>query len=283
MHHSRLLHTYTKATKNGLTSSCCGMSCMMSFCGHWSVFLFRGKMAALNCGDKITHLLLQVESIVFDWLLTDFPLGWHALDMAENASVWWLNPWKRLWASVGIHAQRKVWHKKKRRIVWKWGWRTPGRANGKYLKYWLYDQPSWQLLMLPNVHLRLFVIVLVLLACVFIWIVPLKKCVFGETKKKSCFHVWFLSISFLKTHSLSCSPEKAHSDPRARMPLLLLGHINCCFCMGAICHSNHTCPQQQQRPELVGKKGRDSGSREVVEGENAAGIFFFHGGWRWTL
>lgn len=50
-------------------------------------------------------------------------------------------------------------------------------------------------------------------------------------------------------------PEEANSDLKL---LVLFDHINCCVCMRVICHSNHTCPQQQPRPELVGKKGNDS-------------------------
>lgn len=62
----------------------------------------------------------------------------------------------------------------------------------------------------------------------------------------------YLSMcSFTNLHNLSSWPEKAHSDP---VLLQLLGHANSCVCMGAICHSNHTCPQEQQHPELVGKR-----------------------------
>lgn len=50
-------------------------------------------------------------------------------------------------------------------------------------------------------------------------------------------------------------PQEANSDLKLQ---LLFDHINCCVCMRVICHSNHTCPQQQPRLELVGKKGNDS-------------------------
>lgn len=118
-------------------------------------------------------------------------------------------------------------------------------------------------------------------------------------KKKPCFHVWFLRSYHLsnglkrhrswsqrtdmaqyftrKDNNLSSWPEKAHSDPMA-CTLLPLGHINCCVCMGPICHSNHTCPQQQQHPESVGKKGCDSGAGRLWEENHSRGFCFMEGG-----
>lgn len=78
-----------------LTSSCCGISCMMSFWGHWSVFLFRDTTASVKRRQRRKGAACR-------WLLTDSPLGSHGLDTAENASVWWRSPWKRPSASVRV-------------------------------------------------------------------------------------------------------------------------------------------------------------------------------------
>lgn len=48
--------------KGVLTRSCCGISCMMSFCGHCSVFLLRGRMACVNSVHKANHPLLEIQS-----------------------------------------------------------------------------------------------------------------------------------------------------------------------------------------------------------------------------
>lgn len=94
------------------------------------------------------------------------------------------------------------------------------------------------------------------------------------------FHLW--------GHDVSPWPEKSHTDP---VLLLFLGHINCCFCMGVIWHSNHTCPQQQQHPGLVGKEGHGSGAERLWQGTTAEVrgcvfcFLFFYRGWqgRWPL
>lgn len=84
------------------------MSCMMSFCGHWSVFLLADKHAASRSEQR------HSGSRVTDELLTDFPPGWRAPDTAENASAWWLNPWTKLWVSAWFDTEGQVWDRSKR-------------------------------------------------------------------------------------------------------------------------------------------------------------------------
>lgn len=77
---------------------------MMSFCGHWSVFLpaKKGNKPAFN------REAAQKNDPQRLWrLLTDSPPGSRAPDMAASASVWCLNPWKRLLASAGLTQSNK--------------------------------------------------------------------------------------------------------------------------------------------------------------------------------
>lgn len=59
----------TKLKKNCLTSSCCGISCIMSFCGHWSVFLFGDTKSTSmsNCALK-PHCTHDVGCVYIGYL-----------------------------------------------------------------------------------------------------------------------------------------------------------------------------------------------------------------------